>query len=138
METLVHEISARLEIDQAIARRALGSVLAYVRQWSDADDWSQLVAKLPGVDEVMVASEGLVVDRRSRTTVDNGLIEPLRRSGLVFEQVPQVVGMFLKFVRINAGHYLAAQIIGAAPSLRVLASLDARGRPSQSDRSKGD
>ena len=127
MEVLVREISAKLGMDQAVARAALGSLLVYVMHWADGDDWSELISKLPAAENLLAtASESLVVNSGGRMIVNEGIIDPLRRSGLAFAEIPPVAEMFLDCIKANAGHPLAGRITGAVPSLKALATLDVK------------
>lgn len=129
---------AKLGISEEIARAALGSLLGYVVQHSACEDAKELLASLPcghallSEARVAVLTEesvgGLHQDEISSVWRDAGrnspaafgLIGSLRASGLSFDLIPSLIGLFLEIVSEQAGPNLLMRIRLAVPELDCL------------------
>lgn len=128
----------RLGISEEIARAALGSLLGFVVQHSSCADAKELLASLPCAHALLSEARAAVLTPESigglhdddiaavwqgveqNSPAAFGLIGSLRASGLSFDLIPWLIGLFLEVVSEHADPDLQMRIRRSVPELDCL------------------
>lgn len=122
MQDLIDRISAALNIDQATAEKAVGTVLALVRRHGDQSRVGELFAKLPGADRLAAAHDekpGGMLGALSGALGGGPMAAAakLRAAGLDMEQSKALGREVLSYAKERAGTPLVKQVAGSIPGL---------------------
>ena len=121
MDQLVKLASAKLGVGEDAIRSALGTTLNLIKENSDTNDFGALVAKLPGA-EYLLKSDGSLLSSLS-SSVGGGLgsalgaVSVLGSSGLDSDKVGDLMGMFSRYAREQAGDNLVDRVMDSMPGL---------------------
>jgi hypothetical protein len=123
MEELVARISAAAGIDAALATKAIGMILNFLKKEGPAAEVGELVAALPGADAVMAGASGgggLMGGLASMMPGGGGVMglgASLMGAGLSMGQVQSVSKEMFAYGREKAGEDAMGAIVGAIPGL---------------------
>jgi hypothetical protein len=110
MDELFDEIAASTGLDRAVARKAVGIIIAFVGREAPPDTVAGLFDKLPGAralaDENTGANGGLF-----------GLLNDLTGAGLGMAEIQSTAMAFVTFAKTKAGEKEVDAVIAAIPSL---------------------
>ena len=127
-----------LGVSEGAAKSAVGSILGEVQGKADANDFSQLMANIPGAEGLIgqaagaasgggdaggglmggLSSVGTMLGGGSGSAL--GLLGALGSSGLSTDQLGPFVSKFIGFAKESAGQALIGKILGKVPELAKL------------------
>ena len=58
MDELIKALTAKVGIDEAVAEKAVGSILEFLKREAPSDPFNALVAHIPGAEAAIAANEG--------------------------------------------------------------------------------
>jgi hypothetical protein len=125
MQELVTEISSKTGLDTDRAERALGIVLGLVKNQGNPAKIKELLAKLPGAEELAAKHGGDGAARGGLMGMLGGglmggplaAISKLTAAGLSMEQIKQTGTLTLEYAKKNAGAELVREVAGSIPGL---------------------
>lgn len=126
MDELVTLISEKVGIDTALARRAVGIVLAFLQREGPENEVNALVAALPGADQAIAAAGsssqggGLMGALGSLMGGSGGVMalgSELTAAGLSMGQMQTLGHELFAYGREKAGEDVMGAIIGEIPGL---------------------
>jgi hypothetical protein len=123
MEDLIARIAAAAGVEPEIARKAVGMILAFLRQEGPQADVNALFAAVPGAAEAADAAsgepDGGALNGRIGTMGGGlmGLAGRLTSLGLGLGEMQTIGRQVFAFVREKAGDELVGQVAAAIPGL---------------------
>ena len=124
MDELVSLISTKVGIDAALARRAIGVVLAFLQREGPADEVNALIAALPGADQAIVdsqsAPQGGIIASLGSLMGGGGIMalgSELTALGLSMGQMQTLGRELFAYGREKAGEDTMGTIMGSIPGL---------------------
>jgi len=124
MDELVSLISTKVGIDAALARRAIGVVLAFLQREGPADEVNALIAALPGADQAIVdsqsAPQGGIIASLGSLMGGGGIMalgSELTALGLSMGQMQTLGRELFAYGREKAGEDVMGPIVGSIPGL---------------------
>ncbi len=123
MEELIARITAAAGIDAALATKAIGMILNFLKKEGPPAEVEQLVGALPGAEAVMAANTGgggLMGGLAGMMPGGGGVMglgASLMGAGLSMGQVQSVSKEMFAFGREKAGEDAMGAIVGAIPGL---------------------
>ncbi len=120
MEELIARVTQKTGLDAAIARKAIGIILAYLQKEGPTDEVNQLVAALPGADDAiaMAGSGGGIMGMVG--SMGGGVMAlggQLMSAGVSMGQMQPLGHELLTFGREKAGEDVIGPIVGSIPGL---------------------
>jgi hypothetical protein len=110
MDELVDQISTATSLDPAIARKAIGIIVGFLRREGPADKVATMIDKLPGArvlaDENGTGSGGLL-----------GVFNDLAGAGLSMTEIQAVASSFLTFAKTKIGEREVDDVVRGIPGL---------------------
>ena len=110
MDEIVDEIAAKTGVDRAVAKKAVGIIIAFLGREGPTGQVQALIDKLPGArglaDEYGGTGGGLF-----------GVFNDLTAAGLGMGEVQSVTREFIALARARIGNREVDQVIGAIPGL---------------------
>jgi len=136
MQELIERLAAQLGIDKAVAEKATGVALAYLKDKLEDSDFGQLLAKLPGASSLVSEAEnepstggggllgGLMNAASSMVGGEAGdalqLTGKLKDAGLDISKFDDFGGTVTTFIKEKVGDDLFAKIVSSVPELAKL------------------
>ncbi|MBV9704819.1 MAG: DUF2267 domain-containing protein [Methylobacteriaceae bacterium] len=120
MEELVARITAATGLDAETATRAIGLVLTFLKKEGPQLEVGQLVAALPGADELIASTASATSGEAMGIAGGGGLMAlagELTGAGLDMGQMQALGKELFAYARERAGEDLVGQIVGAVPGL---------------------
>ena len=119
MNEIVARIAAAAGLDEGVASRAVGMILAFLQREGPADAVGQLVANFPGAQELLAQAEsgGGLMGMLGGMGGIMGLGTQLMSAGLSMPQIQSVSRELFAIGRENVGDEAMGQIVGAIPGL---------------------
>lgn len=123
MEELVARITAAAGIDASLATKAIGMILNFLQKEGPAEEVGQLIAALPGAQDVMSAAlggGGLMGGLAGMMPGGGGVMglgAQMMGAGLSMGQIQSVSKEMFAFGREKAGEDAMGAIVGAIPGL---------------------
>jgi hypothetical protein len=118
MDELTARLATKAGIDDAVAERAIGIVLSFLRSEGPSDEVQALVAQIPGAEDAIAASNngGLI------KLVGGGLMAVgTRLTGLGMGEIQNVARELFRFGRDKIGADMMGEIIAGTPGLSQFA-----------------
>ena len=113
MDELLTRITAETGLDTASARRAVGSILAFLSAESDDPAVGTMIAKTPGAEEALAATGGDGYSGGGIMALGAGLMG----MGLDMGQIQTVARELVGFSRSHAGAETVDRFIASVPGL---------------------
>lgn len=120
MEELVGQLVTKASIDRAVAEKAVGIILGFLRSEGPSAKVEALIDKIPGAEAAIAASSGGGLLR----LMGGGLMAvgtKLMGLGLGMAEIQGVARELLRFGRDKIGGDQMAEIIAETPGLRQFA-----------------
>ena len=124
MDELVSLISTKVGIDAALARRAIGIVLAFLQREGPADEVNALIAALPGAEQAIIdsqsAPQGGIIASLGSLMGGGGIMalgSELTALGLSMGQMQTLGRELFAYGREKAGEDVMGPIVGSIPGL---------------------
>jgi hypothetical protein len=124
MDELVSLISTKVGIDAALARRAIGVILAFLQREGPADEVNALINALPGADQAIVdaqsAPQGGIIASLGSLMGGGGIMalgSELTALGLSMGQMQTLGRELFAYGREKAGEDVMGPIVGSIPGL---------------------
>lgn len=124
MEELIARVVAAAGIDEGLAQKAVGIILGFLKKEGPAAEVGQLMAALPGAEELVAASAGgggglmgMVGGMMGGGGGVMALGGQLMGAGLGMGQIQTVSKEMFAFGREKAGEDAMGAIVGAIPGL---------------------
>lgn len=122
MDELIARITAAAGIDAAMATKAIGMILNFLKKEGPAAEVNELIGQLPGAEEAMAgAGKGGMMGGLAGMMPGGGGVMGLGASlmgaGLSMGQVQSVSKEMFAFGREKAGEDTMGAIVGAIPGL---------------------
>lgn len=122
MDELIARVTAAAGIDAAMATRAIGMILNFLRKEGPPAEVNELIAQLPGAEDAMAnAGKGGMMGGLAGMMPGGGGVMGLGASlmgaGLSMGQVQSVSRTMFAFGREKAGEDAMGAIVGAIPGL---------------------
>ena len=127
MEQLISQLAAQIGIDEALAQKAVGMVLALLEKQGDGDAVSQLFEKLPGAGDLAAefADSG---DGGGMAGMLGGLmgggagdvmkvVGSLQGEGMSMDQIQDLGSGLLNHAKSEAGEDLVRQAVANIPGI---------------------
>lgn len=138
IEDFIKMAAQGLGESESVTRSATGGLLGALQQKADPKDFSQLLEAIPGAAGLVGSASklenaggggmlgGLMGSATSALGGNLGssldVLASIQKSGLSMESVTNLVPMFMKFARENAGGGLVNSLLSKVPELAKLAS----------------
>jgi len=119
MDELIKALTAKVGIDEAVAEKAVGSILEFLKREAPPEPFNQLVAHIPGAEAAIAANEG-----GGFSLMGGGLMalgSKLMGMGLGMGEIQSVSRELFKFGREKIGSDAMDQIIAGTPGLSQFA-----------------
>jgi hypothetical protein len=121
MDELIGELATRAGIDDAVAEKAIGIILGFLRDEGPSDEVQALIDRVPGAEAAILASSnGGGLGR----LMGGGLMalgSKLMGLGLGMGEIQSVARELFKFGRDKIGADQMGEIIAGTPGLRQFA-----------------
>lgn len=123
MEELIARVTAAAGIDEGLARKAIGIILGFLQKEGPAAEVGELMAALPGSEELVAASAGGgggLMGMVGGMMGGGGVMAlggQLMGAGLGMGQIQTVSKEMFAFGREKAGEDAMGAIVGAIPGL---------------------
>ncbi|MCO4053950.1 MAG: DUF2267 domain-containing protein [Bosea sp.] len=122
MDELIARVTAAAGIDAAMATKAIGMILNFLRKEGPPAEVNELIAQLPGAEDAMAnAGKGGMMGGLAGMMPGGGGVMGLGASlmgaGLSMGQVQSVSRTMFAFGREKAGEDAMGAIVGAIPGL---------------------
>jgi hypothetical protein len=114
MDELIKALTAKVGIDEAVAQKAVGSILEFLKREAPPEPFGQLVAHIPGAEAAIAANEG------GFSMMGGGLMalgSKLMGMGLGMGEIQSVARELFKYGREKIGSDAMDQIIAGTPGL---------------------
>jgi hypothetical protein len=128
IEELINRVAAAAGIDQGLASKAVGMILGFLQKEGPQGPVQQMLAALPGSQELIAQSEGEGGGGGLMGMVGGlmgggimGLGANLMGAGLDMGQISTVGKELMAFGREHAGEDVMGQIVGGTPGLSQFA-----------------
>ena len=131
MDEFIQMITQQLGLSAQDSKSATGSILKLVKEKLDADTFSQISSKLPGIqgllNDVPEASgsgglmgsltslAGSLMGEKGKAVAD--VTSALTKSGLSLDKIPQYLSMLIEFLKGKLGNDLFASVAARLPEL---------------------
>lgn len=113
MDELLARITAETGLDTATAKRAVGSILAFLSAESDDPAVGTMIRETPGAEEAMAATGGEGYSGGGIMALGAGLMG----QGLDMGQIQTVAQELVAFSKIHAGAGTVDRVIASVPGL---------------------
>lgn len=120
MDELIKALTAKVGIDEAVAEKAVGIILGFLRKEAPAAPVNALIEKIPGAEAAIAASEG----GGGFNLLGGGLMalgSKLMGLGLSMSDIQSVARELFKFGRDKIGADAMDEIISGTPGLSQFA-----------------
>jgi hypothetical protein len=121
MDELIGRLAAKAAIDHAVAEKAIGIILGFLRSEGPSDKVQALIDRIPGAEAAIAASAG---GRSLIGFMGGGLMAvgtKLMALGLGMSQIKEVARELFKFGRDQIGTDGMSEIIARTPGLSQFA-----------------
>jgi hypothetical protein len=121
MDELIKALTAKVGIDDAVAEKAVGIILGFLRKEAPPAPVNALIEKIPGAEAAMAASEG---GGGLSSLMGGGLMalgSKLMGLGLGMGEIQSVARELFKFGREKIGADAMDEIIAGTPGLSQFA-----------------
>ncbi|QUS39248.1 DUF2267 domain-containing protein [Tardiphaga alba] len=119
MDELIKALTAKVGIDEAVAEKAVGSILEFLKREAPPEPVNALIANIPGAEAAIAANEG-----GGFSLMGGGLMalgSKLMGMGLGMGEIQSVARELFKFGRDKVGADAMDQIIAGTPGLSQFA-----------------
>jgi hypothetical protein len=113
MDELIGRLVAKIGIDQTVAFKAVGIILAFLAHEGPSDKVEALIGRLPGAEKALEAAGG--VQAGGGGLMGAGM--KLMGMGLGMEQIQSIVRELIAYARERGGQEELRAIADAVPSL---------------------
>ncbi|MDJ1159417.1 DUF2267 domain-containing protein [Chelatococcus sp. SYSU_G07232] len=126
MDELIARITESAGLDAAVARKAVGIVLAFLQKEGPAAEVGQLVAALPGAEATIAEAQGgsggnglagMIGGLMGNAGGIMGLAGQLTSAGVSMGQMQPLGKALFAYAREKAGEDVVGPIVGAVPGL---------------------
>jgi hypothetical protein len=120
MDELIKALTAKVGIDEAVAEKAVGSILEFLKREAPPEPVNALIAQIPGADAAIASAEG----GGGFSLMGGGLMglgSKLMGMGLGMGEIQSVARELFKFGRDKIGAEAMDQIIAGTPGLSQFA-----------------
>ena len=133
MKDLIQNVASGLGVSEQVAESATSGLLGSLKAEAPAGDFSQLLSKLPGAEQLLNAQPeasaasaggllGGVASAAGLGSGVGGLASALGGSGLEAGQYGAFASMFLGYVKEKAGSELVSKLAESVPFLKQFTS----------------
>ena len=113
MDELVARLVANVGVDQTVAEKAVGIILAFLLQAGPPDKVQALIDQMPGAEVAVQAAAGEGADMGGIMGVGTKLMA----AGLSMSEMQQVTAEIIAYSREKAGEDTVGEIVGSIPGL---------------------
>jgi hypothetical protein len=121
MDELIGRLAAKASIDRAVAEKAIGIMLGFLRSEGPSDQVRMLIDRIPGAEAAIAASSQSTGLAR---LMGGGLMATgtrLMGLGLGMEQIQRIARELFGFGRDTIGAGMMAEIVARTPGLSQFA-----------------
>jgi|688.fasta_scaffold1273294_1 uncharacterized protein (DUF2267 family) len=131
MDEFLQMITQQLGLSAQESKSATGSILKLVKDKLDADTFSQISSKLPGIQGLLndapaasgsgglmgslTSMAGSLMGENGKAVAD--ITAALTKSGLSLDKIPQYLSMLIEFLKAKLGNELFASVAAKLPDL---------------------